>query len=91
MRLLFDQGTPAPLRRHLTDHSVDTLAEKGWSDKGNGELLDPCGAGTGVGEAVASSRRGIPAPPAGSAHTLGTGRETGRGKPVPYSPACSLQ
>ena len=21
-------------------HSVDTLAEKGWSDKGNGELLD---------------------------------------------------
>ena len=40
MRLLFDQGTPAPLRNLLPKHSVDTLAEKGWSDKDNGELLD---------------------------------------------------
>ena len=40
MKLLFDQGTPAPLRGRLVAHSVDTLAEKGWSDKGNGELLD---------------------------------------------------
>ena len=40
MKLLFDQGTPAPLRRHLPGHSVDTLAEKGWSEKSNGELLD---------------------------------------------------
>ena len=40
MKLLFDQGTPAPLRRYLPGHSVDTLAEKGWSEKGNGELLD---------------------------------------------------
>ena len=40
MKLLFDQGTPAPLRGHLSEHSVDTLAEKAWSDKGNGELLD---------------------------------------------------
>ena len=40
MKLLFDQGTPAPLRRHLPGHSVDTLAEKGWSEKDNGELLD---------------------------------------------------
>ena len=40
MKLLFDQGTPAPLRRHLPGHSTDTLAEKGWSDKDNGELLD---------------------------------------------------
>ena len=40
MKLLFDQGTPAPLREYLTEHSVDTLAEKGWSDKDNGELLD---------------------------------------------------
>ena len=40
MKLLFDQGTPAPLRKHLGAHAVDTLAEKGWSDKGNGELLD---------------------------------------------------
>ena len=40
MKLLFDQGTPAPLRGRLPTHSVDTLAEKGWSDKDNGELLD---------------------------------------------------
>ena len=40
MKLLFDQGTPAPLRRHLPGHSVDTLAEKGWSEKSNGDLLD---------------------------------------------------
>ena len=40
MKLLFDQGTPAPLREHLLAHAVDTLAEKGWSDKSNGELLD---------------------------------------------------
>ena len=40
LKLLFDQGTPAPLRDYLPTHSVDTLAEKGWSDKDNGELLD---------------------------------------------------
>ena len=40
MKLLFDQGTPAPLRGYLQEHTVDTLAEKGWSDKDNGELLD---------------------------------------------------
>lgn len=45
MKLLFDQGTPAPLRRHLTQHSGDTLAEKGWSDRSNGELLDLAEAG----------------------------------------------
>ena len=40
MKPLFDQGTPAPLLRHLPGHSVNTLAEKGWSEKGNGESLD---------------------------------------------------
>ena len=40
MKLLFDHGTPAPLRGHFPEHSVDTAAEKGWSDKDNGELLD---------------------------------------------------
>ena len=39
MRILFDQGTPAPLRHHLTPHSVDTVAEKGWSTLSNGDLL----------------------------------------------------
>lgn len=40
MKLLFDQGTPAPLRTLLPEHSVDTLAERGWSEKDNGDLLD---------------------------------------------------
>lgn len=40
MRILFDQGTPAPLRRHLGDHTVDTVAERGWSELGDGELFE---------------------------------------------------
>jgi predicted nuclease of predicted toxin-antitoxin system len=39
MRLLFDQGTPVPLRSHLPDHLVATAYEKGWSALTNGELL----------------------------------------------------
>ena len=40
MRILFDQGTPAPLRRHLHGRSVDTAFERGWSELQNGALLD---------------------------------------------------
>jgi len=39
VRILFDQGTPAPLRDHLPGHSVETAYEKGWSALRNGELL----------------------------------------------------
>jgi len=39
MRILFDQGTPAPLRHALSGHSVFIAFEKGWSNLGNGELL----------------------------------------------------
>jgi hypothetical protein len=39
MRVLFDQGTPVPLRRYLPHHSVTTVFEKGWSALQNGELL----------------------------------------------------
>ena len=39
MRILFDQGTPVPLRRHLSGHSVSTAYELGWSDLANGDLL----------------------------------------------------
>ncbi len=39
MRILFDQGTPAPLRRALTDHSVSTAYELAWTQLSNGELL----------------------------------------------------
>ena len=40
MRVLFDQGTPVPLRRHLPGHEVVTVHECGWSTLANGELLD---------------------------------------------------
>jgi hypothetical protein len=40
MRILFDQGTPVRLRRHLTGHSVTTAFEQGWSTLLNGQLLD---------------------------------------------------
>lgn len=40
MKILFDHGTPAPLRRDLHGHTVDTAAEKGWDSLLNGELLD---------------------------------------------------
>ena len=39
MRILFDQGTPRPLRRYLANHSVDTTFRLGWSQLSNGELL----------------------------------------------------
>ena len=39
MRILFDQGTPAPLRHALAGHSVETAYEKGWSNLSNGDLL----------------------------------------------------
>lgn len=39
MRILFDQGTPVPLRRALTRHHVVTAYEQGWGALQNGELL----------------------------------------------------
>lgn len=39
MKVLFDQGTPAPLRRALPQHSVETAYERGWSLLQNGELI----------------------------------------------------
>jgi len=38
MKILFDQGTPVPLRIHLTDHTVHTAYECGWQSLENGEL-----------------------------------------------------
>ena len=40
MRILFDQGTPRPLRNFLPEHTVDTPAPRGWAALSNGELLD---------------------------------------------------
>jgi hypothetical protein len=39
MRILFDQGTPVPLRALLTRHNVTTAYERGWSELQNGDLL----------------------------------------------------
>jgi predicted nuclease of predicted toxin-antitoxin system len=39
MKLLFDQGTPVPLRNHLPHHIAETAYEKGWSNLKNGDLL----------------------------------------------------
>ena len=39
MKVLFDQGTPVPLRRALAAHAVETAFERGWSTLQNGELL----------------------------------------------------
>ncbi len=39
MRILFDQGTPAPLRRVLPGHAIESAYERGWSALKNGELL----------------------------------------------------
>jgi hypothetical protein len=40
VNILFDQGTPVPLRRHLVTHRVDTAFERGWSTLSNGKLLE---------------------------------------------------
>ena len=39
MRILFDQGTPVPLRKLLSSHQVETTFERGWSTLSNGDLL----------------------------------------------------
>jgi hypothetical protein len=39
VRILLDQGTPAPLRRELSGHEVLTAYEMGWAQLKNGELL----------------------------------------------------
>jgi len=39
VRILFDHGTPAPLRNALSGHTVSTAYEMGWSEIDNGRLL----------------------------------------------------
>jgi predicted nuclease of predicted toxin-antitoxin system len=39
MKILFDQGTPVPLRKFLKNHSVTTTYEEGWYNLSNGDLL----------------------------------------------------
>ena len=39
MRILFDHGTPAPLRHALIGHEVSTAHEMAWTGLDNGALL----------------------------------------------------
>jgi hypothetical protein len=39
VRILFDQGTPVPLRHALPLHEIVTAFERGWDLLQNGELL----------------------------------------------------
>ena len=45
MRILFDQGVPVPLRKHLSEYAVDTAFERGWSTLDNGALLNSAETG----------------------------------------------
>jgi hypothetical protein len=39
MLILLDQGTPVPIRRFLTRHTVRTTTQQGWATLANGDLL----------------------------------------------------
>jgi len=39
MLVLFDQGTPVPIRPFLKEHTVQTTAQRGWDKLKNGDLL----------------------------------------------------
>ena len=39
MRILLDESTPRQLKRLLPGHEVETVPERGWASKKNGELL----------------------------------------------------
>ncbi len=39
MLVLFDNGTPAPLRYALSEHFVVEAIERGWDRLANGELI----------------------------------------------------
>ena len=43
MRILFDHGTPAPLRSFLVGHTVKRTQDMGWDMLTNGELLSAAG------------------------------------------------
>jgi hypothetical protein len=40
VKIIFDQGTPVPLRRQLAGHTITTIYEQGWATLTNGVLLE---------------------------------------------------
>ncbi len=63
MKVLLDQGTPVPLRRHLHPHLVDTSAERGWATLQNGELLNQAESGRYDALVTTDKKYEIPAEP----------------------------
>ena len=45
MKILLDQGVPAPLRHALNEHEIITAFENGWHALQNGDLLRATQAG----------------------------------------------
>jgi hypothetical protein len=39
MKIIFDHGTPVPLRLQLTGHEISTAYEMGWAKLSNGDLM----------------------------------------------------
>lgn len=39
MKILFDQGTPVPLRKYLSEYEISTAFELGWNRFTDGELI----------------------------------------------------
>ncbi|MDF9828643.1 putative nuclease of putative toxin-antitoxin system [Ereboglobus sp. PH5-10] len=39
MKILFDQGTPLPLKKYLAAHTVSTAYQRSWHEKKNGDLI----------------------------------------------------
>lgn len=39
MLVLFDQGTPVPLRPFFSEHTIETAWQRGWDKLKNGDLL----------------------------------------------------
>jgi len=40
MKILFDRGTPVPIRRFLEGHEIRTTAQERWDTLRNGDLLE---------------------------------------------------
>lgn len=56
MNILFDHGTPRPLRRFLTGHRITTAAQAGFDELQNGLLL---AAAEGVVEVLVTTDKNI--------------------------------
>jgi hypothetical protein len=84
VRILFDQGTPVPLREALPGHEVETAYERGWSTLKNGELLDVAERNSFDVFVTTDSRLSVSAEPDRSAYRR---RLPSFRKLAPYSPS----